>query len=592
MSNQVKNAISIKELLENDNYIIPIYQRNYAWGKSEITQLIRDIYEFFENDKAMKADSDKNYYIGSLVCFKRDDGSFELIDGQQRHTTITLINLYLKNLNSGIARSNLKFDSRKNAQKFIESFSNSDNLGYNNIPGTENLKSAIDTIKEELQDKNIELFIQYFYNNVKLFRVEVPEDTDLNHYFEILNNRGEQLEKHEIVKAKLMGRITNRDDQETFALVWDACSDMSNYIYFKFEGNKDSIFTREGEFKLENTQELFEKFSTTSQVRESQKETLYTILEQHELRVNCSQEDVIIAEKYKSIINFQNFLLQVLKLLDDSVTLDDKNLLVVFESKIIDPKEFIFELLKLRCIFDKFIIKQNLSDSDESKQNWVIRCLYDYKVDVENTYKDNHKELVMLQSMLFYSTINNNWLHQILRDRLYQQGLNVYISELFQNIVKNRFDRTKLKYPEVTTFNLYFIDFLLWKLYKTIFQDNLVVNGSLQNLKLKIENKKEMFNSFRFKQLNSKEHLLPQSRVNDGNKVVLNEIGNLCLISVSQNSSGNNDHPKFKKQRFGDDNSSLKRQVMFGSFDKDWDKPEIDEHSREINDLIDWYLNV
>ena len=110
-------AITIKGILSTDTYIIPRYQRNYAWGKTEISQLIKDIDEFFDGSE------NKSYYLGSLVCFKRDNGKYELLDGQQRHTTITLINLVLKNLweiNSSVPVSNLEFDSRKKSQQYID----------------------------------------------------------------------------------------------------------------------------------------------------------------------------------------------------------------------------------------------------------------------------------------------------------------------------------------------------------------------------------------------------------------------------------------------------------------------------------------
>ena len=59
-------AISLKDILSQNQYIIPIYQRNYAWGKGEISQLITDINEYFSEDNP-----DKTYYLGSLVYFKR-----------------------------------------------------------------------------------------------------------------------------------------------------------------------------------------------------------------------------------------------------------------------------------------------------------------------------------------------------------------------------------------------------------------------------------------------------------------------------------------------------------------------------------------
>ena len=62
-------------------YKIPIYQRNYAWERDEISALIKDIYDSMVIDKPI-------YYIGTLVTFKRDENVFEFIDGQQRLTTI------------------------------------------------------------------------------------------------------------------------------------------------------------------------------------------------------------------------------------------------------------------------------------------------------------------------------------------------------------------------------------------------------------------------------------------------------------------------------------------------------------------------
>lgn len=84
-------SFTVKDLLKDSNrYIIPIYQRNYAWGEAEITQLIQDIADY------QKKDESKPYYIGTLVVYKRDDGIFEIIDGQQRFTTLVLLALLLK----------------------------------------------------------------------------------------------------------------------------------------------------------------------------------------------------------------------------------------------------------------------------------------------------------------------------------------------------------------------------------------------------------------------------------------------------------------------------------------------------------------
>ena len=85
---------SIKDIyIDSDRaaeYKIPIYQRNYAWGEDEITALVKDVYDSLSND------SGSPYYIGTLVTYKRGDSEYEVIDGQQRLTTIYLILKALK----------------------------------------------------------------------------------------------------------------------------------------------------------------------------------------------------------------------------------------------------------------------------------------------------------------------------------------------------------------------------------------------------------------------------------------------------------------------------------------------------------------
>lgn len=590
-----QKAHNLKEILSQNKYIIPIYQRNYAWGKAEISQLITDITEFFTDDK-----TNKSYYLGSLVYFKRENGDLELIDGQQRHTTITLINLALKNwkfkdnnqrkIENVIGLANLKFDSRKNTQQFIEElYKDFSKTETTSITGIENIKSAIGIIQEELRDKNIEIFAKNFYDNVKLFLVEVPQDTDLNHYFEIMNNRGEQLEKHEIVKSLLMGKIKNDDEniekneQGKFALIWDACSDMSDYVGFNFDSDtRKNVFEQSRDIAAKS----FDEILISKNEENENTQSLNEILEKHTIPQNFPKEENPAKAKYKSVIDFPNFLLQILKQKNENVSLDDKKLLEQFHSNDIDPKQFIYDLLKYRIIFDKYIIKQDLSDSDEDKQNWSIRTINTELDGVEKTYKENDEELIKLQTMLYYSSPSNtnNWVQEILNFEQHSDS-NKYTSFIFE-IAKTKFENEKLTYPDITIFNLYFIDFLLWKLYKEDIQSK-NQNYEKVTLEFKIAKNKKSFDSFKFKQLNSKEHLLPQSKATEIEKDYLNDLGNLCLISTAQNSSANDQHPKYKKEQFKIDNSSLKRLIMFESFENEnWGINPIKNHGKEIESLI------
>lgn len=593
MAHKAKN---IKEILANDVYIIPRYQRNYAWGKAEISQLIKDIDEFFTNENIEK----KSYYLGSLVCFKREDGNFELIDGQQRHTTITLINLVLKNwteeIKNTVSVPNIKFDSRKKIQNYIESLYKTETTYFLkqanelDISGIGSFKVAIEIIQEELRKKDVQIFANNFCENVYLFRVEVPEDTDLNHYFEIMNNRGEQLEKHEIIKALLMGKISDTKEQEKFATIWDACSDMNSYVFLNFDKpNRDKLFTIESELIGKNFDDI--EIKESSDKREEL--SLLEIITEHNIPTDFPKEEKFIKDKYKSVIDFPNFLLQVLKIKNDKVSLDDKKLLEQFSEINPDPKEFIFNLLKYRSLFDKFVIKQDLADADESKQNWRIRKLNN---DFETTIKtfEIDEELTKLQVMLYYSDSTNtynNWLQEMLKNTDFEIGK---YTEKVWHIAKSKFNKENLSYPEISIFNLYFIDFLLWKLYsenikgKDVFKSD--DSDKLNYLKERIFNQRSHFSNFKFRQLNSKEHLAAQS--NPSSKIIppddLNSIGNLCLISTSQNSAGNKENPTDKKKRFHNDNSSLKRLIMFESYENDkWETKQINEHKTEIENLIE-----
>lgn len=593
----MNNVYRIQKILSQDKYIIPIYQRNYAWGKAEISQLITDIDEFFDNSQT------SNYYLGSLVCFKRNDGSFELIDGQQRHTTLTLINLVLKNwkeeISNTVTNTNLKFDARRKTQAYIESlYSEKSDKFFNTVNSqsteeTNAFRVAIELIREELNKENfdVEKFADNFYNKVCLFRVEVPQDTDLNHYFEIMNNRGEQLEKHEILKALLMGKLPE-EKQNNFAIIWDACSEMNDYVSLKLE-----------DFFDDN-----EKLKINGENTQIDKEQSLLEIINHPLFSDESQKNQEQKEKYKSVIDFPNFLLQVLSILKakDTISLDDKKLLKEFEN--IDDafsETFIYNLLKYRVLFDKYVIKQDLSDAEEEKRNWGIRSIFEDK-EIRKTFgkskneeedSEFDEELVKLQTMLYYSyptNTNNRWLQDILKflKKPQQNDFCQKFTEEVFNIAKARFNKEKLSYPEISIFNLYYIDFLLWKLYKE--EVNNDDSEEIKKMKNKINNQKSLFNTFKFRQLNSKEHLAPQSNagLNGINEEILNSIGNLCLISTHQNSQGNKENPLDKKKRYSQDNSSLKRLIMFGSFKNDkWETEQIEDHSKEIKELIEKYHN-
>src|SRR5699024_2550580 len=212
--------MSVNELFnESARYIIPIYQRNYAWSNIEREQLLQDI-----------RDAEQEYFLGSLVVYERDDAVYEVIDGQQRLTTLFML---LAALKKNPPFKSLMFEARRKSNRTLEKISNG-STDFDEEFYTKELFDALNHFKKEV-DSDSEIINKL--QNTKLLRIIVPKDTDLNHYFEIMNTRGEQLEAHEIVKARLMSNIVGEEAQEkrsVFSKVWDACSHMEKYVQMSF----------------------------------------------------------------------------------------------------------------------------------------------------------------------------------------------------------------------------------------------------------------------------------------------------------------------------------------------------------------------
>ena len=389
--------VSIWNLFSGDNkctYEVPIYQRNYAWEKDEITTLVQDIYDAFKNDDK------KPYYIGTLVSFHKGDQVYEIIDGQQRLTTLKLLfaALDIQTENKLTYRARKKSDDTlKKITGLVEYIDETDN-GIEN--GFNYAKAAIKEIisEDELTEK--EKFTFYFQNNVRIIHYQVPKDIDLNHYFEIMNSRGEQLEKHQIVKAKLMGKL-NDDEKTVFNRIWEACSDMSVYIQQNLNLNFNKNVTPETVFgqslddflpdrfeyvldlyhKSENKEENEQKFKTIEDII---KPDSYWNLSQRK-----KEEDR--KDSFLPIIDFPNFLLIVLKLtrmeepefIPGEFNLDDKELINEFDMIVrMDAekiKRFSFNLLKARFFLDNYIVHHSTEEDKIDSNPWKLQVWHKYE---------------------------------------------------------------------------------------------------------------------------------------------------------------------------------------------------------------------
>lgn len=439
--------LSVRQLFESgSHYVIPIYQRKYEWGKTEIEQLLMDIKDYYLEE------GDKNYYTGTLIVDLLDyeeKNKYETIDGQQRLTTFNLIVCALREMKfttGFMEKAIISFESRPNADKTLDFiFRNGlkePKFEDYNVEILNGLKVAYKTLvqlRKELKDDGFSEFVKYLFEKVILLRVRVPEDTDMNHYFEIMNSRGEQLEKHEILKARLMKEFNNEPNgmelRQRFHYIWEACSDMTVYIQLLFHKNvREQVFgVNWFNFSPETTEDLFNiDFGDLIRKEEDNKgsegvefgkiiatENIESLLKDltDDAAINTSD-----ADSFQPVINFENFLLHVLKiqLQSDEISLDDKRLLAFFEThlkKLSDQadrvefvKGFIYGLLKIRFLLDQYILKRQYAGSENY---WSLKCVkfYDRKEEGKkdsysyvNSFENNSDEILQLLSMFHVST--------------------------------------------------------------------------------------------------------------------------------------------------------------------------------------------
>lgn len=643
MTEKVK-PFSIEDLLSGAvSYVIPMYQRNYAWKQAEIDQLIRDVFDYQER-------ADSTYYIGTLVVFQRKDGSLEVIDGQQRLTTLTLLSLWLKNNqceNSPIYPMdwmkviNLGFESRPISTTTLEKLGHgvpihqlqSRDANQGIVEGYKLIANAMHRI---VGNKRKEFF-EYLFKKVQITQIPVPEDTDLNHYFEVMNSRGEQLEKHEIIKARLMEVLErNGVSTVTFSTVWDACSNMEHYIQYGFntEQRKDVFLEKADEslnLILNSFSELDQKIASPT-VAITTAPTLAAIVGKPLKEEKISSKNKEESERFNTISNFPNFLLHVLRIWSkENIALDDKQLIEQFEKHLYGPESsesrveniqsFIFALLKCKFLLDHYILKR---ETVGGKEAWSLKQLHTppsaTSLNYKNTFTDDslNKRILLLLSAFHVSTPTQSYKHwlngalnylyetydvnQTICSKEYlfnleklakkfvfkryliegeeQDYFNLIYQSNEQEIIvdEQKVDLKKLSYGKIqNNFVFNYLDYLLW------------VNGPTKSTENKI------YDKFEFTFRSSVEHFYPQHPIDGAPMEELKEhdkddiqylhnFGNLCLISHSKNSKLSNYLPSAKREHFSNGIKqgkidSLKLYKMIQTLEESMHKKSDNKHS-------------
>lgn len=232
--------------IEGD-FFVPSYQRGYRWGLDEVTRLLDDIYSIYDEETK----TTRNYCLQPIVIKKREN-DYELIDGQQRLTTLYLIYKYMSDASGGFIeepRFTLKYETRAKSEEFLKTLDEGqkeDNIDFWFISHAyekiENWFKSIDAKMSVVMNH----MNTYLAENVKVIWYEVDDSEDAIALFERLNIGKIPLTSAELVKAMFLSRdnnsIMDRERQEEIALQWDNMEkELHNDTLWYFLTNNEKV---------------------------------------------------------------------------------------------------------------------------------------------------------------------------------------------------------------------------------------------------------------------------------------------------------------------------------------------------------------
>lgn len=227
----MSNSIDLWEInkLINKKFFIPTYQRGYRWDVQQVEDLLNDLYEFKGN---ANTNAGEFYCLQPIVVKKRGD-IYDVIDGQQRLTTILII---LKYLNQRRTYS-INYATREGSEKFLDEISKraEENIVEKNIDfffmktAYNTVKNWFETMIEEHEEYSLETeMTTYLLRHCKVIWYEVDDDVDAESIFTRLNIGKIPLTNAELIKALLLkesnyseeGKVTYLRQME-IANEWD-----------------------------------------------------------------------------------------------------------------------------------------------------------------------------------------------------------------------------------------------------------------------------------------------------------------------------------------------------------------------------------
>ncbi|WP_432463238.1 DUF262 domain-containing protein [Agarivorans sp. QJM3NY_33] len=465
----VQTELLTLEKIYTDNYqfSIPSYQRPYVWSDDDVLLLFRDIKE------ACRL-KEPNYFIGTILSSRiEQDGErlYELIDGQQRTTTLMLMTIAFKyagiksdlaglavyTSNNGEDKPRLQFSIREQVQQLLGGLAG---LKSYQVPSKETIADnaylkqmgvALDVLTKEVEklksddEVSAEAMGDYLYRQVQWVNNVVPTQMDLNQLFATMNTAGIQLEQADILKAKLFKNILT--DKAQYDAMWVACEHLENY----FERNVRKVFPNADWYYIEpehlasfDAERFAAKDETSEALSGLSIAELASLVKASSIPDNTEQEkfetyDLDVETVYcRPIIKFPLLLIHSYRVYlalnghkDIEPRLHSDRLLEIFDPLINGDeqsvKQFIETLWQVRYQFDRWVVKWVERDDATDAQ---LGLTYQSRSKSNDTYYINRTQRELTDSVLLQSVRN------FTGERSAQYWLTPFISGLIRSSIK------------------------------------------------------------------------------------------------------------------------------------------------------------
>lgn len=237
------NNIKSLEELKDISFMVPEYQRGYRWFKEEVNKLLEDLEEFFNLLELNNTDEDLYYSLQPIVVKKEKD-MYNIIDGQQRITTLFILFRYLE---LSLCKE-IVYETRVNNTDYL--------LELNKDRANDNIDFycmyiALETIKEFFNNKDKNLFKKYIENRIKIIWYEVDDEEDELEVFERLNIGKIPLNDTELTKAMFLSKELNNIDSTLLYRNAELWYDME----INLRNNNDALYCLYNNIDKENLQE-------------------------------------------------------------------------------------------------------------------------------------------------------------------------------------------------------------------------------------------------------------------------------------------------------------------------------------------------